>query len=137
MSEALTIGRAAELSGVPAKTIRYYEEAGLLPAARRGSNGYRVYDDRAVAVLRFVQRARSLGFSMKDVEGLLALWADKKRASADVRAIAKKHLVAIERKLAELETMRATLLHLTERCHGDDRPDCPILEELADEGEKT
>jgi len=135
MSESLTIGKAAQLSGVPTKTIRYYEEAGLLPAAQRGRNGYRVYDQRAVALLRFVQRARSLGFSMKDVEGLLALWADKKRASADVRAIAKKHIVAIERKLAELESMRATLMHLTERCHGDDRPDCPILDELADEGE--
>jgi len=135
MSDALTIGKAALLSGVPAKTIRYYEEAGLLPAAQRGPNGYRVYDERAVALLRFVQRARSLGFSMKDVEGLLALWADKERASSDVREIAEKHIVAIERKLAELESMRATLMHLTERCHGDERPDCPILDELADQGE--
>ena len=134
MSERLTIGQAAQLSGVPAKTSRYYEEAGLLPAAKRARNGYRVYDDHAVAVLRFVQRARGLGFSMKDVENLLALWANKRRASANVKAIAKRHVAAVERKIAELEGMRATLLHLIECCHGDDRPDCPILDELADEG---
>lgn len=131
MSEALRIGEAASRSGVPAKTIRYYEEIGLLPEAARSSNGYRVYGERAVAELRFVHRARGLGFGLSEVRDLLSLWRDRDRASADVRAVARHHVGAIEAKLAELETMRRTLLDLVERCHGDDRPDCPILDELA------
>jgi Cu(I)-responsive transcriptional regulator len=131
MTETFTIGKVAQMSGVPAKTIRYYESVGLLPTAKRAPNGYRRYDQRAVEVLRFVNRARSLGFSMKDVESLLELWANKERASREVRAIATEHIASIERKIAELETMRTTLTHLVHRCHGDDRPDCPILDELA------
>ena len=131
MSETFTIGEVATLSGVPAKTIRYYESVGLVPAAKRANNGYRRYDERAVSVLRFVSRARGLGFPMKDVESLLGLWANKRRASRRVHQIATQHVEAIEHKIAELESMRATLLHLVQRCHGDDRPDCPILDELA------
>ena len=129
--ESFTIGEVAQRSGVPAKTIRYYEDVGLLPAPDRAGNGYRRYDQRAVDLLRFVSRARNLGFSMKEVEELLALWADKKRSSREVHAIASEHVAAIERKIAELQSMRATLAHLIHCCHGDDRPDCPILDELA------
>lgn len=133
MSTRHTIGRVAELSGVSAKTIRYYEEVGLLGPAKRAANGYRVYDDRSVHVLRFISRARGLGFPLKDVENLLALWNDKRRASAKVRALAEAHIAAIEQKVSELEAMRATLQDLVSRCHGDDRPDCPILDDLAGE----
>ncbi len=131
MSSSFSIGQVAQLSGVTTKTIRYYESVGLLPAAERASNGYRRYDQRALAVLRFVNRARSLGFSMKDVEGLLELWADDRRTSREVRALATQHITAIEKKIAELQTLRATLGDLVERCHGDDRPDCPILDDFA------
>ena len=128
----MNIGTAAERSGVPAKTIRYYEEIGLIPGARRSEGGYRVYLENDVQTLRFIQRARSLGFSVKEVAALLALWRDKGRASAEVKAMAQSHIADIEKKIAELESMRRTLLDLTHRCHGDDHPDCPILEELAD-----
>lgn len=127
----MNIGTVAARSGVPAKTIRYYESIGLIPPASRTGANYRAYSKRDLETLRFVQRARSLGFSVKDVGNLLALWRDKRRASAEVKALALNHVAEIERKLAELESMRATLLELTHRCHGDDRPDCPILEELA------
>jgi MerR family copper efflux transcriptional regulator len=127
----MNIGEVAEKSGVPAKTIRYYEDVGLIPPARRTESGYRNYDDRDLATLRFVQRARSLGFSVKDVGALLALWHDNARASAEVKALAADHVSEIDRKLAELKSMRRTLVDLMERCHGDDRPDCPILDDLA------
>jgi len=127
----MNIGEVAEKSGVPAKTIRYYEDVGLIPPARRTESGYRDYDDRDLATLRFVQRARSLGFSVKDVGALLALWHDNARASAEVKALAADHVSEIDRKLAELKSMRRTLVDLMERCHGDDRPDCPILDDLA------
>ncbi len=132
MSATFSIGHVAKLSGVPAKTIRYYESVGLLPPARRAPNGYRRYDQRAVDVLRFVSRARGLGFSMKDVDGLLELWANKRRASREVRSIAIAHIASVEQKIVELQSMRATLTHLVQRCHGDERPDCPILDELAE-----
>jgi len=131
MSGELTIGRVAKLSGVPAKTIRYYEEIGLLEAPQRAANGYRVYDARSVDILRFVARARGLGFPIREVQSLIALWLDKSRRSAAVREIARGQIRAIEGKIAELEGMRTTLQHLVERCHGDDRPECPILDELA------
>jgi len=129
----MRIGEVAEVTGVPAKTIRYYEEIGLIPPALRGDNGYRQYRRQDVEILRFIQRARGLGFSVKDVSSLLALWRDTDRASADVKAVALAHIDAIDVRIAELESMRNTLTHLTNRCHGDDRPDCPILEDLAGE----
>lgn len=127
----MNIGEAARRSGVPAKTIRYYEEVGLIPAAGRTAAGYRAYTASEVETLKFVQRARSLGFSVKDVGELVALWRDRDRASADVRRIAQEHVAEVERKIAELEAIRRTLQGLIHRCHGDDRPDCPILDELA------
>ena len=127
----MNIGQAAEASGLPAKTIRYYEDAGLISPAARGANGYRRYSDKDVHRLRFLQRARSLGFSIQECRGLLSLYDDQGRASADVKAIARDHLHDIERKIAELESLRAVLGDLVEKCHGDDRPDCPILEDLA------
>ena len=127
----MNIGSVARESGVPAKTIRYYESIGLIPAALRTDNGYREYAGTDVMTLRFISRARRLGFSVKDVGNLLTLWHDKERASADVKAMALSHITEVERRIAELEEIRATLLHLTQACHGDDRPDCPILEGLA------
>lgn len=127
----MNIGQAAKRSGVPAKTIRYYEEIGLIPAAGRTASGYRDYGDAEVETLKFIARSRSLGFSVKDVGDLLALWRDRERASADVRRIAQGHVAEVERKIAELEAIRRTLLSLVECCHGDERPDCPILDNLA------
>ena len=131
MSRPMVIGEVARLTGVPAKTIRYYEDTGLLPRAERAQNGYRVYGDRAVHMLRFIKRSRDLGFSVKDVGNLLALWDDKKRESAEVKELTRRHLKDIEQKIEQLESLRRTLQHLIERCHGDQRPDCPILDELA------
>ncbi|MBF0307180.1 MAG: Cu(I)-responsive transcriptional regulator [Alphaproteobacteria bacterium] len=127
----MNIGAAAAKSGVPAKTIRYYESIGLIPAADRTQGGYRSYTERDVDTLRFVQRARSLGFSVKAVGNLLALWQDRGRASGEVKNVALRHVAEIERKIVELESIRRTLLDLTERCQGDLRPDCPILDGLA------
>jgi Cu(I)-responsive transcriptional regulator len=131
MSEAMVIGAVARETGVSARTIRYYEESGLLPAAERAANGYRLYGDHAVHVLRFVKRARDLGFSMNDVGELLALWQDRRRDSADVKNLAMRHIQRVDGKIAELQTLRRTLTHLVERCRGDTRPDCPILDEIA------
>ncbi|RAU22454.1 Cu(I)-responsive transcriptional regulator [Paramagnetospirillum kuznetsovii] len=127
----MNIGEAARRSGVSAKTIRYYEGIGLIPAAGRTASGYRAYSANEVETLRFIQRARSLGFSVDEVGTLLELWRDRSRASADVKAVALKHVTAIETKIAELESIRRTLLDLTNRCCGDDHPDCPILDGLA------
>ena len=126
----MNIGEASGLTGVPAKTIRYYESAGLLHPVRSGGY-YRVYGAREIQVLRFIQKARRLGFSVKEVENLLLLWQDKRRSSAQVRALATAHIEEIDRKLEELKRIRETLQTLVHRCHGDDRPDCPIIEELA------
>ncbi|MDH5749936.1 MAG: Cu(I)-responsive transcriptional regulator [Rhodospirillales bacterium] len=127
----MNIGTVAEKSGVPAKTIRYYEEIGLIPPAFRTDNGYRNYGQTDVETLRFIQRARKLGFTVKDVSNLVALWQDTNRASADVKELALRHIEEVERRIAELESIRDTLVHLTDCCHGDDRPDCPILNGLA------
>jgi len=127
----MQIGNVAEKSGVPAKTIRYYESVGLIDAARRTASGYRTYDERDVETLKFIQRARSLGFPVADVADLLTLWRDRGRQSAQVKALAERHLAEMDRKIAELRGMRQTLEHLVERCHGDDRPECPILADLA------
>ena len=127
----MQIGTVARKSGVPTKTIRYYESVGLIAAARRQPSGYRAYDDPDVQTLRFIQRARGLGFSVRQVGDLLALWQDRERHSAQVKALSETHLAEIDRKIAELRGMRDTLENLIERCHGDDRPDCPILADLA------
>jgi len=128
---ALSIGEVAAASGVPAKTIRYYESIGLLPPAERRDNGYRCYAPRALEELRFIRRARGLGFPLDEVEALLALWRDRNRASAEVKALAQRQIAAIDAKLEELTSMRDVLQNLVARCHGDHRPDCPILERLA------
>jgi MerR family copper efflux transcriptional regulator len=127
----MNIGRAAERSGISAKMIRYYESVGLLKSARRTANGYREYGDEDVAVLGFVQRARMLGFPVKDIAELLALWQSDTRASAEVKTIASHHIEQIDRRVAELQSIRRTLSDLVSCCRGDERPDCPILEDLA------
>ena len=127
----MNIGTAASASGVSAKTIRYYESIGLIPPAIRAENGYRNYTEFEVETLRFIQHSRRLGFSVKDVGNLLELWGDKERSSADVKALALQHISEVERRIKELETIRRTLIDLTDRCHGDDRPECPILDDLA------
>ena len=129
----MNIGQAEARTGLPAKTIRYYEEIGLVVPARR-DNGYRDYDEADVHRLAFLHRARGLGFSVEDCRALLSLYQDRHRASADVKTIAEGHLARIEGKIAELESLRRTLAHLVEACHGDTRPDCPILEDLAGSG---
>lgn len=125
------IGQAADESGVSAKMIRHYESLGLLRAARRTAAGYRLYDAKDLHTLRFIRRARDLGFSIKEIKLLLGLWQDRTRASADVRRIAREHIHALDAKIAELEQMRATLEQLVQHCHGDHRPDCPILDDLS------
>ena len=129
----MNIGDAAQRSGVPAKTIRYYELIGLVGPAERAENHYRHYTEADVATLRLVGRARRLGFSIEDLKNLVALYRDRGRASADVKALAQHHIARIDHKLAELQTVRAALADLVDRCHGDERPECPILEELGAE----
>jgi len=131
----MKISEVAARSGMPAKTIRYYEETGLLPRAQRKINGYRTYSEQDVQSLRFIHRARGLGFSVEDVASLLDLWRDKRRASADVKALALRHIARIEHKMKELATVRAALSDLAARCQGDERPECPILDGLAAEDE--
>ena len=126
----MNISDAAQDSGLPAKTIRYYEEIGLVHPGRL-TNGYRDYSHQDLHKLRFLQRSRGLGFSIEDCRTLLSLYEDHNRASADVRQIAKAHLDDIDRKIAELKSLQTTLRHLVHQCHGDDRPDCPIIEDLA------
>ena len=128
----MNIKDAAARSGLPAKTIRYYEEIALIRPSR-GANGYRAFSETDVHKLAFLSRARSLGFAIEDCRMLLDLYEDETRASADVKEIARGHLVEIERKIAELEAMRRTLTRLVDTCHGDDRPDCPILDGLAND----
>ncbi|MGO1117512.1 Cu(I)-responsive transcriptional regulator [Rhodovibrionaceae bacterium A322] len=132
----INIGEAAKRSGIAAKTIRYYESIGLVEAAGRSQAGYRLYSKNEVEVLRFINRARSLGFSVQQVADLLALWQDRNRASAQVKKLAEDQVASIDQKVSELLEMRQTLVQLTEACHGDSRPDCPILENLAGPGKK-
>jgi Cu(I)-responsive transcriptional regulator len=127
----MNIGEVARQSGVSAKMIRYYESIGLIAAADRSEAGYRNYGLSDVHTLRFIRRARDLGFTVEQMGDLLALWKDRSRASAEVKKIALDHVSLLERKVAELQAMTETLRHLAAHCHGDDRPDCPILEDLA------
>jgi MerR family transcriptional regulator, copper efflux regulator len=127
----MNIGEAARRAGLPAKTIRYYEDVRLVPAPKRRFSNYREYSEQDVHRLRFIARARRLGFSMAEIRHLLALYEDRERASADVKRLVLDHVAEVERRIAELETMRRALLQLAERCHGDERPDCPILDDLA------
>ncbi|TDK37258.1 Cu(I)-responsive transcriptional regulator [Rhizobium deserti] len=127
----MNIGQASEASGVSAKMIRYYEEIGLIRPAARTGNNYRVYGEAEVHVLRFIKRARSLGFSLEETETLLKLWQDKSRESAAVRRVATAHIGDLERRIAEMQGMVKTLKHLAHCCSGNERPDCPILDDLA------
>lgn len=127
----MNIGQAATASGVSAKMIRYYESIGLVPKTARTEAGYRVYSDSDVHTLRFIRRARDLGFSVEQIADLVSLWRDRERASKDVKEIALGHVSVLERKIRELQEMASTLKHLANNCCGDSRPHCPILEELA------
>jgi Cu(I)-responsive transcriptional regulator len=125
------IGEAAAHSGVTAKMIRHYESIGLISSAHRTEAGYRSYGDEDVSVLRFVKRARTVGFSIEEIRTLLALWRDRSRPSAEVKRLALTRIAQLEAKIAELQGMRQALDHLARSCHGDDRPTCPILDDLA------
>ena len=127
----LTIGAAAKASGVSAKMIRHYESIGLIDAAKRTEAGYRLYSDQDVHVLRFVHRARALGFPLDQIRTLLGLWQDEQRASAVVRALARSHIAELDQKIAGMQAMRRTLESLAASCHGDARSSCPILDDLA------
>lgn len=127
----MNIGQVSAASGVTAKMIRHYEQTGLIAEPRRTASNYRTYSDNDVHVLRFIKRARKLGFGVADIRQLLGLWQDKSRSSAAVKRIARKHIGELESKIAELQSMVRTLEHLSHHCHGDQRPECPILDELA------
>lgn len=129
----MNIGEASKASGVGAKLIRYYESIGLIPAVERTAAGYRVYSANDVNVLRFIKRARTLGFSIERIQKLVGLWQDRNRPSAEVKRVALDHVAELEAKIAELRAMSDTLKELANACHGDDRPDCPILRDLAHE----
>jgi Cu(I)-responsive transcriptional regulator len=131
MTQGMTIGQAAKSSAVSAKMIRHYESIGLLPKAQRTQSGYRLYDESDVHTLRFIQRARSLGFPLETIRTLLALWRNRRRSSAQVKDLAERHVADLERKITEMQAMVRSLKHLAHNCHGDERPDCPILDDLA------
>jgi len=127
----MNIGQAARMSGVNQKMIRYYESIGLLTTVGRRANGYRSYADSDIHTLAFIRRARDLGFSIREIEALMALWRDRSRSSAEVKAIALRHIADLRDKIDELVSMQRTLEQLASCCAGDDRPDCPILDDLA------
>lgn len=127
----MQIGEAAAQSGVSAKMIRYYEEIGLVPRSARQPQGYREYDDQDVHRLRFVARARDLGFSIKEIAELLRLYSDRRRSSRDVKRIALKHVAELETKIKAMRQLKRTIQQLADQCHGDEKPDCPILDDLA------
>jgi len=130
-SGLMDIGRASKASGVSVKMIRHYEAIGLLPKVARTFGNYRVYRDTEVHTLRFIRRARALGFAMDDIKELLSLWQNKSRSSASVKKIAGKHIDELARRMREVKAMVDTLEHLSKHCHGDQRPDCPILDDLS------
>jgi MerR family transcriptional regulator, copper efflux regulator len=127
------VGEAARLSNISPKMVRHYESLGLLPAVPRSDAGYRQYTEKEIHILRFIRRGRDLGFSMADISELLKLWQNRRRPSASVKRIAAAQVAALDAKMAEMLAMRETLQHLILCCSGDQRPDCPILDELADE----
>lgn len=137
MSASMNIGEAAKASGVSAKMIRHYESVGLFPEASRTHAGYRQYTDNDLSTLRFIRHSRDLGFSLDQIRELLGLWQDRRRPSRQVKALAQAHLQELDQKLQELHAMKATLEHLVQCCHGDDRPECPILEILAETDAKA
>jgi len=126
----MNIGEASQRSAVSAKMIRHYESLKLLPPVARSASGYRQYDDAAIHTLRFIRRARDLGFSMREIEVLLGLWRNRRRASADVKAIALAHAADLQRRILDMQTMQRTLEHLAQGCQGNERPECPILDDL-------
>ena len=127
----MNIGQAAKTSGVSAKMIRYYEQIKLITPAHRTESSYRTYTENDINTLKFIRRARDLGFSVEQMKTLVALWRDKSRSSADVKAIALEHVAELERKAAAIQAMSRTLKHLAQHCHGDDRPECPIIDDIA------
>lgn len=131
MTAPLNIGEAASASGVSAKMIRHYESIGLIPAAGRTDAGYRLYNDDAVHTLQFIRNARDLGFSIAQIDTLLQLWGDRARPSSDVKQLAMSHIRELDEKIQALQAMKQTLENLASHCHGDNRPDCPILAGLA------
>ena len=131
----MKIGTLAERAGLSTKTIRYYEKVGLIDPPPRTEGGYRAYRDEDIDILRFVARARGFGVSVKECKALLTLYSDRSRASSDVKALALAHIEEVDRKIKELQSIRHTLGELVAKCHGDDRPDCPIIEELSNMGE--
>lgn len=131
----MNIGEASKVTGISVKMLRYYEEIGLVRPALRAYSGYRVYSEKNIAMLRFVRRARDLGFQVKQIAALLSLWQDGSRASADVKSLALDHVRELEQRRRELDEMIATLEHLAHHCHGDARPDCPILTGLSSDDE--
>jgi Cu(I)-responsive transcriptional regulator len=133
MNASMNIGQAAKASGVSTKMIRHYESVGLFPEASRTDSGYRQYTDKEVHTLRFIRHSRDLGFSIEQIRELLGLWQNRRRPSRQVRALAQAHIEELEEKLREIQAMKATLEHLVHCCHGDERPDCPIIDTLAQE----
>jgi MerR family copper efflux transcriptional regulator len=131
MTWPVNIGEAARLSGVSAKMVRHYEGLGLLPKVGRTDSGYRQYSEAEVHTLRFIKRSRDLGFSMEEIGDLLGLWQNRRRASANVRRIAQKHADDLQQRIVAMQAMQQTLRHLIHCCHGDERPECPILDDLA------
>ncbi|WP_430254690.1 Cu(I)-responsive transcriptional regulator [Neorhizobium sp. DAR64872/K0K18] len=127
----MNIGEAAKASGVSAKMIRYYEQIKLISPAHRTESSYRTYSENDIHTLKFIRRARDLGFSVEQMKTLLTLWRDKSRSSADVKTIALQHVAELERKAAAIQVMSKTLKHLASNCHGDDRPECPIIDDIA------
>ncbi|HET9680282.1 MAG TPA: Cu(I)-responsive transcriptional regulator [Gammaproteobacteria bacterium] len=131
----MNIGKAAREAGLSAKMVRHYEAIGLLPDVPRTAAGYRYYSESQIHTLRFIRRARDLGFTMAQIRTLLSLWQDRGRASANVKKVALAHLDELDSKIAQLETMRDTLAHLADHCQGNQRPDCPILADMAHDGD--